>query len=686
VTTFIDFRYSRTLASAMFAGMEPEEREIAFAGDRDNYLAVEVRGGPAAGVLARFRSSRGDIAAMLVAEAGGGCVLARGDGTAVVALPAGAGLAGESRVVTLRIGPAVAGLREGDRVVEAAAGLLPADGSPLAYGDEDASRLRVMGRGTGRAMAWAELAYRRRAPTGLHVGIAMDWHHLRAGIPWFGTMTAEQWVAAGDFRLGMRSYAYDDVEARTTDFARLFATPGEADVVAHLSPPLYATPREGIPNLGFFVIEARNFPRELVRRCNRMDAICVPSRFAGDAARDAGVTVPIHLVPHGVDLDYFRPVARREPLPRGRGFNFLAVCTHTERKNAKHIVRAFLEEFRAHEDVALFLLLRPEYHVSPRNAALEFTDWERRYDRDSAPALVTTDYVSRERLRDLYANADAYVMPSNEGFGLTLLEAMACGTPVIALDHGGVTDFVTHGNGWLVPPGRGFVARDVDTLPVVGDRYRAPDLGKLRAAMRAVLERPDEARRRAERARRDCEERYSWARVSADLARAVEATHALGAGRTPPPAAARSSLAWLLGIVDDEPCRADLRRLARAVEGSTTPAVALFTRYAQASDVMLARRLGFLVYRWDATPANARRIAGSLLGPGWVALLRSGERFEGDVAAVEAFLAELPDDVAAVALDGEGAREEPRVMRVGRVTEPRRTVAGPAWRIAGAPA
>jgi len=685
MTTFIDFRYSRALASSMFAGMEPEELEIAFTGDRDRHVALEIRGQPSERPLAQLRHVDGHVAALLRLDADGALVLARGDGSPVVALPGT--VVGANRVALLRLGPRVAGLREGDRIVEAACDLWPDEGNSLVYADEDASRVRVMGRGTGRAMTWAELAYHRRAPTGLRVEIAMDWHNLRAGIPWFGTMTAEQWIAAGAFRLGMRSYAYDDEEGRTTDFARLFATAGEPEIVAHLAPPLYATPREGVPNLGFFVIESRDFPRELVRRCNRMDALCVPSRFAGDAARDAGVTRPIHLVPHGVDLDYFRPVARRERLPQGRGFNFLAVCTHTERKNAKHIVRAFLEEFRAGEDVALFLLLRPEYLVSPQNAALEFTDWERRYDRNSAPVLVTTDYVSRERLRDLYANANAYVMPSNEGFGLTLLEAMACGTPVIALDHGGVTDFVTRDNGWLVPPGRGFVARNVDTLPVVGDRYRAPDIGKLRAAMRAVLERPDEATRRAELARRDCEARYSWARVSEELARAIEATHAGGAGRPPAPqAAVRSPLAWLLGIVDDEPCRAEVRRLARALEGSTMPAIALFTRYARARDVMLARRLGFLIYRWDATAANARRIAGSLLGPVWVALLRPGERFDGDVAAFEAFLADLPEDVAAVALEGDDARDEPRVTRGGRVAEPRRTVFGPGWRIVGAPA
>ena len=50
----------------------------------------------------------------------------------------------------------------------------------------------------------------------------------------------------------------------------------------------------------------------------------------------------------------------------------------------------------------------------------------------------------------------------------------------------------------------------------------------------------------------------------------------------------------MLATVDDEPCRGAIRKLARALEGTNAPSVGLFTRYARARDVILARRLGFL--------------------------------------------------------------------------------------------
>lgn len=60
----------------------------------------------------------------------------------------------------------------------------------------------------------------------------------------------------------------------------------------------------------------------------------------------------------------------------------------------------------------------------------------------------------RERLKYFYAAADAFITtPWYEPFGMTPLESMACGTPVIASDVGGLRYSVVHGaTGYLVPP------------------------------------------------------------------------------------------------------------------------------------------------------------------------------------------------------------------------------------------
>ena len=152
-------------------------------------------------------------------------------------------------------------------------------------------------------------------------------------------------------------------------------------------------------------------------------------------------------------------------------------------------------------------MLRPEYFTIQLNVALDFERMERRYARDSTPILLTTIYLSYERLRDTYANANAYVMPSNEGFGLIQLEAMSCGTPVIGLDYGAGKEFINDRNGFLAPVENMSVSKDLNALPTVEDELTAPSANNLRCLMREAFEKPAETRGKGEQARRDCEAR-----------------------------------------------------------------------------------------------------------------------------------------------------------------------------------
>jgi glycosyltransferase involved in cell wall biosynthesis len=101
-------------------------------------------------------------------------------------------------------------------------------------------------------------------------------------------------------------------------------------------------------------------------------------------------------------------------------------------------------------------------------------------------------YINNERILSLvYSAANVFVIPSlQEAFGQTALESMACGTPVVGFDVGGIPDFVRHGKTGLLAPLR--------------------DVRELRSAIVALLQDPAKLDEVAAHCRRVAQEEYSY--------------------------------------------------------------------------------------------------------------------------------------------------------------------------------
>jgi glycosyltransferase involved in cell wall biosynthesis len=67
----------------------------------------------------------------------------------------------------------------------------------------------------------------------------------------------------------------------------------------------------------------------------------------------------------------------------------------------------------------------------------------RRLKREAGPSVEFCGRVSAEDLRELYAGSRALVVPGEEDFGITMVEALASGKPVLALGRGGACEIVT---------------------------------------------------------------------------------------------------------------------------------------------------------------------------------------------------------------------------------------------------
>jgi alpha-1,3-rhamnosyl/mannosyltransferase len=107
--------------------------------------------------------------------------------------------------------------------------------------------------------------------------------------------------------------------------------------------------------------------------------------------------------------------------------------------------------------------------------------------------VETAGYVTRDRLRDLYRGARAFVYPSRyEGFGIPPLEALACGAPVIATRTGAIPEFAGDA-ALLIDPGDRDALR-ASLLRVLGDASLRREL-RARGPERAALYRWDRSAR-----------------------------------------------------------------------------------------------------------------------------------------------------------------------------------------------
>jgi D-inositol-3-phosphate glycosyltransferase len=161
----------------------------------------------------------------------------------------------------------------------------------------------------------------------------------------------------------------------------------------------------------------------------------------------------VDVVPNGVNLDQFSP--RHEAGARERdgieGPVVLYLGRICRQKGSDTLLTA-AERLREQGVSVSVLLAGPIGGFDSAARAEETAEWERRIAAAGAHWLGR---VSDSRLAGLLTMADVFVMPTREleMQGMAALEAQACGTPVVASDHGGLPETVPDGCGVRFPSG-----------------------------------------------------------------------------------------------------------------------------------------------------------------------------------------------------------------------------------------
>lgn len=181
-------------------------------------------------------------------------------------------------------------------------------------------------------------------------------------------------------------------------------------------------------------------PRLIDRECAEYegaDAILVPSSFVARSFEKMGLPAEkIHCVPLGVNVDTYRRCA-----PRDENFRILFTGWLSVRKGLHHLLQAVE---RASLSKATLVLAGP--------AVPETQTLLKRYP---VANIEITGSLSHTEVARQMSRASVLVLPSiEEGFGMVMAEALACGCPVIASSNTGAADFFTDGEeGYIFPSG-----------------------------------------------------------------------------------------------------------------------------------------------------------------------------------------------------------------------------------------
>lgn len=178
--------------------------------------------------------------------------------------------------------------------------------------------------------------------------------------------------------------------------------------------------------------------------------VVAPSRWMAQCAGDSSLFRGrrIEVIPNGLDLESIRPIWKREArralgLSEDRQYVLFGAVRglSDSNKGAQYLVPALEKLARAG------LGQKVEVLVFGRDVPGEKLDL-------GLPTRYLGYFQDQQDLNRLYSAADLFLAPSRqENLPCTVMEAMACGTPCVGFDVGGMSDLITHGgDGYLARP------------------------------------------------------------------------------------------------------------------------------------------------------------------------------------------------------------------------------------------
>lgn len=291
---------------------------------------------------------------------------------------------------------------------------------------------------------------------------------------WVGSLVGKDWVQAA---IGMINAYQPDIIHVIQD-APYAESIRNAPIDWSRFALMVTTPVDGVP-----------VHPNWVNILRKADGVLSISQFGVDAHRKAGIAS--ELCRPGIDANSFFPLTEDQRAALRAKLNIPAdafvvgsMAQNQGRKDVPDMMRAFFA-FASDKPTAHFLLDMEA--ISPAGWDIPNVCIQQGWDVNKLLFRADCQRAGIHSLRERYALLDAHMVISHrEGYGLPLVEAMACGVVSIALDYTSGTEICGDGKGMLILP---LAYTSIGTWGGAEDKY--PNVTQLTAVLQMLYDEPD---------------------------------------------------------------------------------------------------------------------------------------------------------------------------------------------------